>query len=238
MRGLAGDALWLLPATAAAAAAGFASGSPVLFPLLAMAPAYPLMVRHLLAGRRARAVAAMEVWAAGLAVCSVWLCHRFPDRAAQVVWNGPAYADEMLHWLATGQGAESDPARFLVQHALHLGVFVALSLATASLVSIFFDTLLLNYMAYYVAQVILAAEGAPLAVVMGWHPWSILRVAAFVIIGVVLAEPLLGRLTGRGRRLEGARPWLLAAAAALILDAAIKAVLAPWWRLWLGRLTE
>ena len=70
----------------------------------------------------------------------------------------------------------------------YLALFAGLSLATASLASIYFGTVLLNYMAYYVARVIVLSGGSPLAVAMAWHPWSMLRVAAFVVIGVVLAE--------------------------------------------------
>jgi hypothetical protein len=229
---------WLAPATVAAAALGFASGQPLLFPLLCMAPAWPLMAARLLAGERRKAVTGMLAWAGTLAVTSVVLCLAAPDQARAVVWHGPEYAGEMFRWLATGEGAESRPSLFLPEHARHLLLFAALSLATASLASIFFGTLLLNYMAYYVARVIAAAGGAPLAVAMAWHPWSILRVAGFVVIGVVLAEPLLRRIRGAGPAPPGAGRWLVAAGTALVLDAGVKAALAPWWRLWLAPLVS
>ncbi|MFQ5766915.1 MAG: hypothetical protein ACE5ID_02905 [Acidobacteriota bacterium] len=230
--------IWMVPITAVLAAAGFLTGNRFLFPLLAMAPAYPVMVDLLLQGRRGRAVAAMLIWAASLSVTSVGLCLWFPDHAAATVWNGPAYAGEMFRWLATGVGTESEPSRFLIQLALHAALFVVLSLATASLASLYLGTLMVNYMAYYVASVIHAASGAPLAVAMAWHPWSVIRMGAFVVLGVVLAEPLLG-IVQRGKQTAAGRGfWIGVALAGLVMDAVLKAALAPWWRIWLQRLVR
>lgn len=229
---------WLVPSTIAAAVAGFATGNMLLFPLFCMAPAYPLMIRRLLAGQRGRAVCTMLVWAATLAPTSVMLSFWAPEQAAATVLRGEVYADEMFHWLRTGEGRESRPAEFLVEHAVHLVLFTVLSLATASLASIYFGTVLLNYMAYYVARVIQAADGDLLAGVMAWHPWSLVRVASFVVLGVVLAEPLLRRISGSNRVPgTGRGRWLFLVLAGLVLDAVVKAMLAPSWRQWLVRLT-
>lgn len=229
---------WLVPSTMVAAAAGFATGNMLLFPLFCMAPAYPLMIRRLLAGQRGRAVCTMLVWAATLAPTSVMLSFWAPEQAAATVLRGEVYADEMFHWLRTGEGRESRPAEFLVEHAVHLVLFTVLSLATASLASIYFGTVLLNYMAYYVARVIQAADGDLLAGVMAWHPWSLVRVASFVVLGVVLAEPLLRRISGSNRVPgTGRGRWLFLVLAGLVLDVVVKAMLAPSWRQWLVRLT-
>jgi hypothetical protein len=224
---------WMAPATATAAAAGFLLGIRPLFPVACLLPAWPTMVAHLLEGRRARAVASMLIWAASLAATGVTLFLVWPARAEAVVWHGPQYAAQMFDWLRTGVGAESDPRLFLPQHALHLVLFAALSLATASLASLFFGVLLLNYMSFYVSRVIAATHAHPLALAMAWHPWSLLRVASFVILGVVLSEPLLRRVTGKGPEPGGRAPWLGAAAAGLAADAVLKAALAPAWRVWL-----
>jgi hypothetical protein len=42
----------------------------------------------------------------------------------------------MFAWIRTGAGTEGSPRAFIPQHALHLGAFVVLSLATASALSI------------------------------------------------------------------------------------------------------
>lgn len=213
---------------------GLALGQPWLLPLLNAAPAYALMATRLRRGDRRGAVLGMLAWAAVLAVCGT-LCFRlWPASLDQVVLNGPAYRTEMLHWVRTGEGAEGDPRQFLPQHALHLGAFVGLSLATASTLSILMGAVLMNYMSFYVAS--LGHAGAPAWVVglMGWHPWSIVRVAAFCTLGAVLAEPLLARIRPYPYAgLRAARPFLVWAAAGLVADGVIKALLAQQWGLWL-----
>lgn len=233
----AGAAALLVAGTVAAAAAGFASGQPLLLPVLCLLPAWPVMLRELAASRRARAVRAMLLWSATLGLAMTALCLSWPARAAVVVWNGPAYADGMFDWIATGQGLESQPARFVPRHLLEAALFAGLSLLTGSLGSLLLGVLLLNFMAYYVAQVGLASGLSPLALAVAWHPWSLIRVASYVVLGVVLAEPLLRRVSGRGPRLAGARPWVVAALLGLGLDLALKAALAPRWGLLLRSLT-
>jgi hypothetical protein len=71
---------------------------------------------------------------------------------------------------------------------------------------------------------------------MGWHPWSIIRIISFVILGVILGEPLICKITGRDYEYVGVRPFLWGAIGGLILDILMKAILAPWWGITLRRL--
>src|SRR5262245_17035206 len=213
---------------------GLVLGVRWLLPALNTLPAYAAMVVLLRRGRRDVAVAAMLAWAATLAVCGTLFFWLWPQPPDLLVVNGPRYRDEMFHWIRTGVGSEGSPRLFLPQHLLHLLAFVALSLATASAVSIFMGAVLMNYMDFYVAS--LARAGAPgwAATLLGWQPWAICRVAAFCILGVVLAEPLLARIAPyRYDGLRGARRWIAIAAAGILADWVLKAALAPWWGLWL-----
>lgn len=221
----------------AAIAAGFLSGSKLLLPVLCAAPAYPSMVILIKRRWRAHAIGAMLLWAALLGTMMTALCVAMPERASTVVFNGPAYWDEMRVWLETGEGRESSPRLFVPQHLLHAAAFVLLSLATGSLVSLVFGAILMNYMAYYVAQVVLATPAHPmLAAILGWHPWSVLRIASFVVLGVILAEPLLSKLVGIRAGTRGRAAWILFAVGGLVLDLSLKAVLAPHWPTLLGSL--
>src|SRR5262249_3064514 len=156
--------------------------------------AYAVMVKLLRRGDRRGAVIAMLAWAAALAVFGTLSFSLWPRPVDDLVLRGPAYRDEMFHWIRTGQGSEGRLALFVPQHLLHLAAFVASSLATASALSISMGSVLMNYMAFYVAS--LARAGAPAwaVVFLGWQPWALCRVAAFCLLGVVLAEPLLSRL--------------------------------------------
>jgi hypothetical protein len=231
------DVASLVAAMLAAYPIGIASGQAWLLPLLNTAPAYLLMLRRLRAGDRRGAVRLMLAWALVLALLGTAFFVLWPTDPGAAVLNGPPYREEMFRWIATGQGSEGDPRLFLPQHIAHLAGFIALSLATASSLSILLGAVLMNYMDYYVAS--LARAGAPAwaTLLLGWQPWAICRVAAFCTLGVVLAEPLLA-LLGRCARpaLRDLRPWLAAAAAGILADWVLKALLAPQWGLWLRAL--
>jgi hypothetical protein len=226
----------LLLATVLSYPLGLALGQPWLLPLLNAAPAYAAMAALLLRGDRRGAVLAMLAWAAALAVSATASFALWPSPVDRLVIHGPAYRDEMFAWIRTGQGTESSPRLFIPQHAAHLGLFVAASLATGSVLSIAMGAVLMNYMAFYVAS--LARAGAPVwaVVFLGWQPWAICRIAAFSTLGAVLGEPLILRMAGRRHAgLAAARPWLVAAGASLLADVALKAALAPQWGLWLRK---
>jgi hypothetical protein len=212
-------------------------GNRWLLPVLNTIPAYVTMLVLLRRGRRGRAVAATLLWAATLAVAGTLFFRFWPEAPDALVFNGPRYRDEMFHWIRTGAGSEGSLRLFLPQHLLHLVVFVALCLATASAASIFMGALLMNYMDFYVAS--LARAGVPgwAATLLGWQPWAICRVAAFCILGVVLSEPLLSRLAPyRYEGLRGARRFIAVAAAGILADWVLKTALAPTWGLWLREL--
>jgi hypothetical protein len=208
---------------------GLAIGSKWLLPVLNALPAYLALARLLARERRTAAVGVMLAWAGAMAVCGTVSLARWPASPDALVLHGPQYRDEMFAWIRTGQGAEGDPARFLPQHLAHLGAFVVLSLVTASALSILMGAVLMNYMAFYVAS--LARAGLPFWAVLlfGWQPWAVCRVAAFSILGVVLAEPLLARVRGRGGSASAGKRWVLVAAGLLVADVVLKWVLAPAW---------
>lgn len=210
---------------------GLLLGGGLLLPVLNTAAAYAAMVVLLRRGARREAVGLMLAWAATLAVCATVTFAAWPSDPGPRVVNGPQYRDEIFQWIRTGEGREGDPARFIPQHVLHLGGFVALSLATASAASMALGAALMNYMGFYVASLHRAGTGAGTVLLFGWQPWAICRVAAFVVLGVVLAEPLLSRLRPyRYDGLRAARPYLIAAAVGIAMDWLLKALLAPYWR--------
>lgn len=222
----------LVLATLASYPLGLALGQPWLLPLLNAAPAYVAMITRLRRGDRRGAVLGMLAWAAALAVFGTAAFALWPSAPDRLVLQGPGYRDEMFRWIRTGEGSEGSLRLFLPQHVLHLGVFVGLSLASVSALSILMGAVLMNYMDFYVAS--LARAGAPLWAVglLGWQPWALCRVAAFCTLGAILAEPLLARLARR--RYEGlgaARRYAAWAAGGLLADVVLKAALAPTWGL-------
>jgi hypothetical protein len=209
---------------------GLAIGHRWVLPLLNTLPAYAAMAWLLARGRRRAAVGFVLGWAVALGLAGTLALAAWPTPPDAAVLNGPAYRDEMFAWIRTGEGREGDWRAFLPQHVGHLLAFVALSLVSASALSIFMGAVLMAYMSFYVASLARAGVPAGTVVVFGWQPWAVARVFAFCILGAVLAEPLLARL--RGRKWDGwpaVRPYVLAAAAGILADWVLKATLAPAW---------
>jgi hypothetical protein len=228
--------LYLLAGVVFATAAGFLISYKLALPLLQVAVSYPVMFTLIANRRRKRAFGTMLFWAVCMAVIVIWAVIHYPDRAVDSIFHGKAYVAEMFRWIRTGIGAESDPMQFVPQHLLHFALFCVLSLFTASIGSLLMGAVLMNYMSFYAGNVIAAAHFQPLAIVMAWHVWAIVRVASFVILGVILAEPGVCRLAKVDYDYEGARPYFWAALTGLGIDIALKGFLAPWWSITLRRL--
>jgi len=225
-----------LLATALSYPLGLGLGNAWLLPILNTAPGYLLMAARLRAGDRPGAVRAVLLWAATLAVCGTLSFAVWPSDPARLILNGAAYKAEMFGWICSGAGGEGSWRLFLPEHLLHLAAFVALSLASASVLSILFGAVLMNYMSFYVASLARAGLPAGVVLLLGWQPWAVCRVAAFCILGSVLAVPLLRRVRpGRFAELLPSRPYVVAACLGIAADWLLKAALAPSWGLLLRR---
>lgn len=221
--------IYLFAGTVASTALGFLAGSKILLPLLNIAVSYPVLFSLMAAEKRKRAVGAMLFWAFCMAAVAVWASVRFPAHAEASIFHGRAYADEMLQWIRTGEGAEGDPARFAPQHLLHFIVFVALSIFSGSILSLLMGALLMNYMCFYVGVLIRTSVDPAMAAIMGWQPYAIIRVLSYVMLGVILGEPMMCRWTKRDYEYGELRPFFWAGIIGVILDILIKSLVAPWW---------
>ncbi|HET6372483.1 MAG TPA: hypothetical protein VFG76_04200 [Candidatus Polarisedimenticolia bacterium] len=222
----------LPPVTVLSCLIGFSLDARWLLPLLASLPAWAGLALPLRAGRRGLAVTMVLWWAMWLAVSSVGLTLCWPERAGSVILNGVEYRDEMFQWILTGLGKESSPAQFIPQHLLHAGVFCLAAVVSGGALALVMGAALLDYMGFYVGELIARCAGSghvARALLLAWNPWSVIRIVSFVILGVVLAEPLIGKLLGGSAPSGGRRWWILAALAGLLADMALKASLAPLW---------
>jgi hypothetical protein len=205
-------------------------GMPALVPILNTLPAYPFMIVSLRRGRVDEAIVRMLIWAATMAIVATALSYaRTPD-AGRLFVRGESYRIEMFAYLLTGSGPEGHVREFLPQHLAHAAIFCALALATGSLAAMPMGAVLMNYMAYYVGALAVASAHPVRAIALAWVPWSLIRIASFVTLGVVLAGPVLGRMFGFPYRIGDHRRWIGLALAGLALDIALKWMLAPAWR--------
>ena len=220
----------IVAATALSYVVALALGIPLLVPFLNVAPAFPFMVTSLRRGQTGEAIWRMLVWAAALAVCATVLSYLDTAAAGRLFLRGEPYRREMFEYLRTGHGAEGDPRAFVPLHLTHAAVFCTLALTTGAALAMPLGAALMNYMGYYVGALGAASAQPWQAMLLAWVPWALLRIAAFVTLGVVLGGPLLGRVFGFAYSLRAARRWLALAAAGLVVDIVLKWALAPAWR--------
>src|SRR3954452_124802 len=184
----------MLGLTVISYAAGWAIGIPVLLPILNTLASFPFMVLALRRGDLRLAVARMLLWALTMGVVATLLSYARTAETGALFIRGESYRVEMFAWVMTGQGAESTPSRFIPQQAGHAGLFSALAVATGGAAALAMGAVLMNYMGHYVGTLAAASRRPALTMILGWHPWAVLRVISFVVIGVVLSIPLLSRL--------------------------------------------
>jgi len=218
---------WLVFSAPLAAALPFASGWKWSAPLVAGSLAF-----WYLATRRDRTrgstVGWLLAWAVALSLTFVALTVAAPETAARVIPHARSYWNEMRPWLQTGAGPEASPAAFVPLHLLHLVAFVILSAATGGWGGLVLGAYLLGFMSFYVGMTASLAARPLAAVVLAWHPWSILRVVSFVVLGVCLSRLLLERMPLR-RWLDAERRRLMLAAGLWGADLLLKGLLAPVW---------
>ena len=224
-------AIVLVPALLAPVAVllGYWAGGRSLLPILATLAVYPILAILVRRGKHSLAVLASLLWAISLSGTLIAVTAHDPEGAAEVVLNGSIYRDEMFDYIRTGHGRETDPRLYLPQHLIHLGAFILLAVLSGGLLGIALGAVLVGYMSYYVGALAAAGSEPWLAFMIGWPPWAILRVAAYIMLGVALARPLLSALGRHTIPSPPGRRWYITCAALLLLDVILKGLLAPFW---------
>jgi hypothetical protein len=220
-------------ATVGSYAVGWLVGVPVLVPILNAAVPWWLMARRLRRGAVREAIALMLIWAMTMAVTATVMAAAgwATRRDGSSLFLRSFYRDQMLHWVRTGVGPESVPSEFVPTHLAHAAIFAVAAGATGGLLAMPMGAALVNQMSEYVGA--LAASGShPIATAaLAWHPWAVIRVIGFVMIGVVLSGIVLSRVLHFPYAISLHRGWLTAGVALLGLDVLLKWLLAPTWAL-------
>jgi hypothetical protein len=211
---------------------GLLPGGRWLLPLVAPLTVYPEFAQRV---RRGDAVGAFRiglVWALLLSLGVVALVAVAPVHGPEAILHGADYQAEMMGWVRTGQAPENDWHQFLPQHLLHLGAFVLLTWVSGGYLGLCMGALLVDYMSAFVSAYAAASRHPLIGVAAAWVPWSVMRVLAFVLLGALLARPLLVRrwwpYSAADRRL------LLLALSGIATDLLVKFLCAPGY----GRLLK
>jgi len=221
-------ALIALAAAFGSTAAGFLFGSRWLLPVLNVLAIYPFYISLVARGRARSALALALLWALFLSQAVIMATYLFPGRAAEVVWRGVEYRDEMFAWVRTGQGMESSPARFIPVHIRDFAIFSVVTFVTGGAAGLIMGAALLNYMNFYVGSLVLAAESPAAAMLLGWQPYAIIRVVAYILVATALSD-LLAALLSKRRVPRRVKAYAALGVAGVIIDILVKSAVAPLW---------
>jgi len=200
-------------------------GGTWLLPILAPLTLYPTFQARVKAKDVRGAWLAGMSWALLLSLGVILLTQLAPETAARGILNGEPYRKEMFGWIMTGVAPENSPRQFLPIHLLHLSLFALLTYVSAGYLGLVLGAALTGYMSYFVGAYAAASHHPLLGSLVAWVPWSVIRVAAFVLLGALLARPLLVRRLWPFERKE-ARLFAFVAAG-IAADLLLKTLAAP-----------
>lgn len=210
-------------------------GGRWLLPVVAPLTLYVWFARRVRLGDYLGAWKIGMLWAGLLSLGVVALVYLLPGAAEAGILHGEPYRREMFGWIETGLGKENTPSLFIPEHLLHLGLFVLLTWASGGYLGLVLGAALVAYMSYFVGSYAVTLEPFLLRYaagpVLAWVPWSVLRVAAFVLLGTVFSRPLLMRRPWPFERREA--QLLALALSGIVGDIVIKAFAAPAYGLFL-----
>jgi hypothetical protein len=229
-------AIAIVAATLLSYVVGWAIGVPLFLPILNTLASFPFMVLALKRGDLRLAVARMLLWALTMGVMATLLSYARPAETDTLFLRGGSYRIEMFTWVMTGNGAESSPSQFIPEQARQAAIFAGLALATGGVAAMPMGAVLMNYMGHYVGTLAASSARPAATMLLAWHPWAVIRVISFVVIGVVLSAPVLSRVVRFRVGWRAARPLLFAACGGLVIDVLLKTLFAPAWQRLLLRL--
>jgi hypothetical protein len=164
------------------------------------------------------------MWILGTTVASVFVFVGHPQEADARVIRAAPYRASMLAWIESGNGPEKRPVATATAHLREAIWYTAAAIATANFGSIAMGAALLNQMNAYVATLIRAAKSTGRVLLLAWNVWSLVRVAAYVVIGAAAASPLLS-LCGWQVDEAAARALGLAGGIGVVVDLVLKLAL-------------
>lgn len=206
-------------------------------PLLQAGTVFPIYFALLSDNRWRTTFLAMSFWALYLSVIVGGLTYCYPDTWTDHFWNAQEYQQEMFYWIQTGVGKEGDISQFLPEHVFHLLLFSVLTLISGGFLGLVMGSALLNYMAHYVGSLLAVSNDFALVLFIGWPPWAIFRVLAFILVAMGLSAWSYEKGLGYRMNHKCIRVVLLAGGVLLVTDVGLKWLLASFWQEWLNAAT-
>ena len=120
-----------------------------------------------------------------------------PQRTAAILPGAADYWDKQQTWIKTGVDPEYQLEAWVPAHLQLLAassLFTFTSLGTITFGQGFYEVDLMNY---YNAQLLGRSHSAPLALLLGWHIWSVLRGLGYLLLTFEIISLSLAAWSGR-----------------------------------------
>ena len=149
-----------------------------------------------------------------------------PEGAVAHIPEGREYWQKQYTWITTGQDPEYAFSAWVPAHVLLLVAMILLGLSSFGVVVFYQGFFEVDWMNYYNGQLLAHSIDVPTALLLGWHPWSVLRGIGYVFIAFEIVSLALQLFSGRRistfrtRRLR----WMLGLAF-IVADGVTKALL-------------
>ncbi len=214
---------WLVAAALAGAVPLLLSALGPLHQSLSAVALFFLLVGAARADAWGKAAGVLAVAFVAHSAAAILLARTAPTLADAAFPGGSAYWEQTRTWLLTGVDPEYELSSWVPAHlqlALAMLPLGYLSLGLIPCLQGFHEVDLMNF---YVGRLLAQSDDSLISLVVGWHPWSVLRGVGFTLLTATLAlwsyQRLVGQDPGSARRL-GLR--LGAGAAFLLADGLAK----------------
>ena len=204
--------------------------------LIAIFP-WIVLILHLWRGRLWDGILDMLLWALWECIIVLILCYLYPDQSKDLIFKAGSYWSEMKDWLVSGEGPEGSPIIWLPIHAKHLATLI-IGAFVLGLPALIMGVLQLNYMNFYVANVVEHSNNPLLTLAVAWHFWSIFRVIGFIVIASAIFQLFMGWVIRRPMLKAWVVSALITGVVFIILDGVCKWLYAENVRISLNTLTS
>lgn len=226
---LDGPAWWILAAMVGVVplAIGLVVGSWVHQPVTAAGLAFLLLTaaRH---DRPGHGMGALAVGFLAHTALAIPVAAGFPEASAAALPDGEAYWLAQETWIRTGVDPEYDPSTWVPHHLWLLVGIVALSFLSFGLTALMQGVYEVDLMNHYVGQFLTRSDAPLTSLLLGWHPWSVLRGLCYVVLVYEVGSSSYRRFAGLPPAPSRARRGRWALGLALFLaDGLVKAATMP-----------
>ena len=149
-----------------------------------------------------------------------------PAGASAAMPDGAGYWAAQVQWITTGTDPEYDWVNWVPAHLHLLLAMLALAFVSMGLVPLLEGVYQVDLMNFYVGNLLANSESPVPALLLGWHPWSVIRGLCYVVLVYELASLALSWLARRPLAEARARKLRWGAILVLfLLDGALKWVI-------------